>query len=170
MGDRICKQAKDKKIQGQAKEIVSAFRAVKAAEAQRFPAGPTPNQITYPNEIFDLKNEYDQRTSIFSPRQGGVYSIIAGVGFNPDVLTNYSVRMLIVVNDNVVVAHNDFFGQEVPFGNLVNISAILFLNAGDRVRIFANSTTDGVFFADPLVAHFEAARFPSPAIDLLPRN
>lgn len=146
----------------------SAFRAVNNTVHQSFPAGPTPNQIAYPTEIFDLNNEYNPSTSIFKPKQDGVYSIIAGIRFNPDVPTNYSSRILIVVTrGNIItdiVQDNDFFGPDVPFPNILSVSGILQLSAGDKVGVFVTCTTNGVYFPDPTAMHFEAARFPSPLI------
>lgn len=148
----------------------SAFRAVIDVDdnAEEYTARGLPMQIKYPTKIFDLNDEYDQATSTFTPKQDGVYLIISGVRFSPNIPTNYSVRMLIVVSVNEkdvikdVVQRNDFFGQEVPFPNLTSISAILQLSAGDKVRIFSSTLIDGVYFNDPTSAHFEAARLPSP--------
>lgn len=139
----------------------SAFRAVNGTIEQRFPAGPTPNPMVFPTEVFDLNDEYDPTTSTFIPKQDGVYSIIGSVVFGPDILTNYTLRVLIMINGNIAVYDNDFFGPEVPVGNITTVTAILQLKAGDQVRIFANSLTEGVYFPVPEIMHFEAARVPS---------
>lgn len=71
------------------------------------------------------------------------------------------------VNGNPAVAiDNDFFGRGLNFANVVNVSTILQLEAGDRVEIFAQSSTSGIIRANDngvVSTHFEAARFPSPA-------
>ena len=50
----------------------------------------------------------------------------------------------------------------ISFGNVVSVSTIVQLNAGDEVEIYAQSSIDGVLSPLEDGAHFEAARFPSP--------
>lgn len=142
----------------------SAFRAVNKTAGQRL-LGPTdlpvdPIPIEYPDEIFDLNKEYDRRTSIFTPKQDGVYLIIGSIGLLPDGPANYSARIFIVVNGNSVAADNDFFGEELPITNLVSVSTIVKLFTGDEVQVFAQSITDGTVVPDPIFTHYEAARIP----------
>lgn len=141
----------------------SAFRAINIAFEQDVTADVPVIPVLYPNEIFDLNNEYDPITSTYTPKQDGVYLIIASVNFFPDIVTNYRVLVLIRVNDIPVASDNDFFG-EIPIGDVTSVSAILPLKAGDTVNVAASSSTDGTIlstaFAFP--THFEAARFPSP--------
>ncbi len=142
----------------------SAFKAVNETTAQS--VGPNPVQIEYPDEIFDLNNEYNPSTSTFTPKQDGVYSIIASIGFLPNNSKKYSVRIFIVVNGDPVAADNDF--MHLPIVNLVNVSTILKLSEGDEVQVSAQATTNGNTVPEPLentvhFTHFEAARFPSPA-------
>ncbi|MED4650703.1 hypothetical protein ABES13_17680 [Bacillus pseudomycoides] len=144
----------------------SAFRAINETIEQS--VGPADlTQIEYPSEVFDLNNEYDPSTSTFIPKQDGVYSVIASIGFLPEDVISYSVRIFIVVNGNLRVADNDFLGEELLIVNLVSVSAILNLSKGDRVQVIAQATTDGNTVPEPLentvhFMHFEAARFPSP--------
>lgn len=147
----------------------SAFRAVNSTVEQNVTANTLVVPVLYPDEIFDLNNEYDPVTSTFTPKQDGLYSIIASVNFGPVVggiivPTNYRVLILILVNGNAVVADNDFFG-ELPIGDATSVSAILQLEAGDEVNVSALSSTNGVLFAVPLAMHFEAARLPSSVIN-----
>lgn len=141
----------------------SAFRAVNVTVEQSATADVPVIPVLYPNEIFDLNNEYDPVTSTFTPKQDGVYLIIASVNFFPDIETNYRVLILIRVNGVPVASDNDFFG-EIPIGDITSVSAILPLKAGDTVNVAVSSSTDGTIlsteFASP--THFEAARFPSP--------
>ena len=147
----------------------AAFRAVNNTAEQNVTADTLVVPVLYPDELFDLNNEYDPVASTFTPKQDGVYSIIASVNFGPVVdgvivPTNYRVLIVIRINGNPVVADNDFFG-EIPIGSGITVSAILQLTAGDEVNVAAISSTNGVFFANPLGMHFEAARLPSPLIN-----
>lgn len=136
----------------------SAFRAAASTSQAIGPADIT--QIMYPDQEFDLNNEYDPGTSTFEPKQDGIYLIIASLAFVPDVAANYSVRMFIVINDvNVAAADNDFFGAPLTNNNHVSVSTITKLFKGDRVQIFAQAIIDGNTDPDPSFNHFEAARF-----------
>jgi len=143
----------------------SGFRAVNTKVPQK--VGPADlTQIKYPEVQFDLKHEYNPKTSTFTPKHDGVYSIIASIGFISDVPTDYSVRIFIVVNGVLKVADNDFLGEQLPIVNLVSVSTILKLSSGDDVQVFAQATTDGTTETEPLentvfFMNFQAARFPS---------
>ncbi|EEL34684.1 hypothetical protein bcere0019_20660 [Bacillus cereus Rock3-28] len=66
------------------------------------------------------------------------------------------------MNGNAAIAiDNDFFGP-IGFGNVVSVSTIIQLNAGDTVEIYVQSSIDGVLSPLEDGPHFEAARFPSP--------
>jgi C1q domain len=137
----------------------SAFRAVNDSFEQRITADTPLIPVQYPNEVFDLNNEYDPITSTFTPKQNGIYSIIASVNFGPDVIVNYRVLVMILVNGTPVVGDNDFFG-EIPIGDATSVSAILQLAAGDEVNVATVSSTDGVLFVNPPAMHFQASIFP----------
>ncbi|MCQ6357693.1 MULTISPECIES: ABC transporter permease [Bacillus] len=156
--DKCCDNEKDKLVRA------SAFRAVSTVD-QNVTAN-TFVKVLFPNEQFDLANEYNPVTSEFIPKTRGVYSIIGTISFAPnDSNTNYRARVEIRVNDNPAIAiDNDFFGPP-NFANVVAVSTILQLHAGDVVEIFAESDVDGLIIQnDPgfISTHFEAARFPSP--------
>ncbi|MFF0826809.1 hypothetical protein ACFYU8_01505 [Brevibacillus sp. NPDC003359] len=83
-----------------ASQLFSAFRAVNQTTTQR--VGPADlTTIEYPDELFDLNNEYNPSTSAFTPKQDGVYLVIASLGFLSDVPTNYSVRIFIGINGTI---------------------------------------------------------------------
>ncbi|MGN4289687.1 C1q-like domain-containing protein [Bacillus cereus group sp. MYBK87-2] len=144
---------------------VSAFRAASVA-AQNAPAN-TEIKVLFQNEQFDLANEYNPVTSTFIPAKKGVYSINTTVTFDPvDNNVNYRALVRIFVNGVPTdAADNDFFGASA-FSNLVNVSTILQLQAGDRVEVFAQGNVNGMINANNIAianaTHFEAARFPSP--------
>ena len=137
----------------------SAFRAVNNAN-QAVPAN-TFVKVLYQNEQFDLENEYNPATSTFVPREDGVYLIIGSISFLPNnTAINYRARVEIRINGVVnATIDNDFFGP-IVFGNVVSVSSILRLQAGDTVEIFAQSSTAGTFTAGTVesATHFEAAR------------
>ncbi|MGG0726027.1 C1q-like domain-containing protein [Bacillus mycoides] len=139
----------------------SAFRAVNTVN-QNLPAN-TFVKVLFQNEQFDLANEYNPATSDFTPKTRGVYSVIGTIGFFPnDTNLNYRARVEVRVNGNAAIAiDNDFFGP-INFGNVVSVSTILQLHAGDIVEIFAQSSIDEVISSTEDGSHFEAARFPSP--------
>ncbi|OQR56390.1 ABC transporter permease [Bacillus sp. CDB3] len=142
----------------------SAFRAVSTVN-QNVTAN-TFVKVLFQDEQFDLANEYNPTTSDFIPETRGVYSVIGTISFAPnDSNANYRARVEIRINGNPAIAiDNDFFGPS-NFANVVAVSTILELHAGDVVEIFAESDVDGLIIQnDPgfISTHFEAARFPSP--------
>jgi hypothetical protein len=92
-------------------------------------------------EEFDLNNEYDPATSTFIPRQSGIYSITAGVEFEPnDINTSYRGVIIIRVNGvNTLVDGDNMIGSST-----VDVSGLIELQAGDRVEVFALMTIPGV--------------------------
>ncbi|WP_242215621.1 complement C1q domain-containing protein [Bacillus cereus group sp. BfR-BA-01383] len=140
----------------------SAFRAVNVTAEQSISAVTPVFPVLYPDEIFDLNNEYDPGTSTFTLKQNGVYSIIASVAFFPnDVTANYRVVINIRVNGIPIVTDNGFFGANpVETGDEASVSAILKLAARDEVSISVFSTTNGIILPEPRGTHFEAARLP----------
>ncbi|EJQ50578.1 hypothetical protein QUG02_14020 [Bacillus hominis] len=144
----------------------SGFRAINRELEQK--VGPADlTLISYPNEIFDLNNEYNPITSTFTPKQNGVYLIIASIGFFPNVPASYSARLFITINGEAVVADNDFLSEELEIVNILSVSTILKLSAGSNVQVIAQATTDGNTVPEPLggtvdFMHFEAVRFPFP--------
>jgi hypothetical protein len=141
----------------------SAFKAVNISTVQMVTANVPITPVRYPDEIFDLNNEYDPETSAFIPKQDGIYLVIAGINFIPNTVTNYRVLILIHVNGIPVAADNDFYG-EIPIGDVTRVSAILALKTGDVVNVSTLVSTDGFINPNPdaFTTQFEAARFPSP--------
>lgn len=148
----------------------SAFIANNDTATQNVTAGIPVFPVLYPTKILDLNNEYDPATATFTPKQGGVYSIIASVNFIPPVVngsiipTKYRVLIIIMVNGIQAVVDNDFFGR-ISIGDVTSVSGILQLAAGDKVNVSMVSSTDGTLLPTAVAAHFEAARFPSPPIN-----
>ncbi|MFE5318222.1 hypothetical protein ACFQ88_05885 [Paenibacillus sp. NPDC056579] len=138
----------------------SAFRAVNATADQTVTANTPVAPVQYPNQIFDLNNEYNPATSTFTPKQDGKYLIIASVSFFPaDVSTNYRLVLNIRVNNNPVVTDDEFFGANpVPTGDQISVSGILKLKKCDKVTISLFPTTNGIIAAEPRGTHFEASR------------
>jgi hypothetical protein len=146
------------------RENPSAFRAVNNTANQTVTADNPVNPVLYPDVMFDVNREYDPVTSTFTPKQNGVYSIIASVNFIPNVIpSSYRVLVEIYVNGSPIASDNDFFG-EIVIGDVTSVSAILQLAGGDKVNISALVSTNGIINANPTATHFEAARFPSPLV------
>ena len=141
----------------------SAFKAVNSTADQTVTANTPVVPVLYPNQIFDLNNEYDPATSTFTPKQDGIYLIIASVSFFPDdVETNYRLVLNIRLNNIPVVTDDEFFGANpVPTGDQVSVSGILKLEKGDEVTISLFPTTDGIIIAEPASTRFEASKLTS---------
>lgn len=119
-------------------------------------------KVLFQNEQFDLANEYNPATSIFTPKTKGVYSIIGTIGFFPnDPTLNYRARVEIRVNGNAAIAiDNDFWSNK--FWKCRKCFDDCSIECRDEVEIYAQSSIDGVLSPLEDGAHFEAARFPSP--------
>lgn len=149
-------------------EPKSAFRALNNTLPQSFIAGIF-NKVFYPNEQFDLNNEYTPATSVFIPRQSGIYSIIASTDFLPDHQgQDQRISMAIFVNNVPVALSENFRSAAVPGGSLVatSVSTIIQLKPGDvvdaRILITGDSGSLFLFSLGGIANQFEAARFPSP--------
>lgn len=142
------------------RKIGSAFRATSCGQVVEGELVPL---VEYGNELFDLGDEYDPATSTFTPIHGGVYSVNASVLFFSDDVTDYRVLVGLQVNGATVAFDNDFWGESLSavIGNIASVSAILYLQAGDEVTVFLETTTPGDI-SSGVGTTFEAARFPSP--------
>lgn len=145
----------------------SAFRATNVTATQ-----PVGGQVLFPDEVFDLNDEYDETTSTFSPNQGGVYLIVASVLFekNPEVaLTDYVVEVDVLVNGadpEKAFADNEYVPESLSAEVVaVKASSIVQLEAGDEVTVSAFASVDGEILNNPYGTLFEAARFPSPIVN-----
>ncbi|TYR74549.1 ABC transporter permease [Rossellomorea vietnamensis] len=121
----------------------SAFRAV-SLQDQEIEAD-TAVKVFFNEEAFDLGLEYKRRNSLFVPRRDGVYLIQGTLSFEPDNFEeNYRTRVEVRVNGNPYeAADNDFWGSGVEVENVVQVSAILQLEAGDEVEIYVESSIPG---------------------------
>ncbi|MGF2614703.1 ABC transporter permease [Rossellomorea vietnamensis] len=125
----------------------SAFRAV-SLEDQQIEAEEA-TKVFFREEAFDLGREYQRRNSLFVPRRDGVYLIQGTLSFAPDSFDeNYRTRVDIRINGNPYeAADNDFWGSGLEIENVVQVSAILQLEAGDEVEIYAESSASGTIAA-----------------------
>lgn len=142
----------------------SAFRAVNTSD-QMVTANDSLFPVQFPNEIFDLNNEYIPDTATFTPKKDGVYLIIASISFFPsDPNVNYRLVLNIRIGDIPVVTDDKFFGPNpVLTGDQVSVTGILKLKKDDAVSISLFSTTNGIIKVEdpeelPRGTHFEATR------------
>lgn len=137
----------------------SAFRArkINQQEYQNNVVSP----VTYEFQVFDLNDEYDVINSTFTPKQNGVYLVVASIGILANVADRAS-QLVIQVNGNTVLNDNEGFPNTYPFLPTIRVSGILFLNAGEKVTVSHNSTGPGSISSTASITHFEVARFPSP--------
>ncbi|MGM0837320.1 MAG: C1q-like domain-containing protein [Bacillota bacterium] len=122
-----------------------AFRALKQTN-QPLAAGQS-TKITFEEEQFDIGNIYNAGNSTFVPRESGIYYVAASFTFSPNQNVPYRTRADIVVNGITVQVDNDYWDQLFIL-NVVNVSAVLQLEAGDLVEIFGQSSTAGTIFSD----------------------
>ncbi|MGD6873764.1 C1q-like domain-containing protein [Sutcliffiella horikoshii] len=131
--------------------VTPAFRALKTSVQPL--AADVSRKITFEEEQFDIGNIYNSTTSTFVPRESGVYYVAASFTFAPNENVPYRTRADIVVNGITVQVDNDYWDQ---LGNLnvVSVSAVLQLQAGDLVEIFGQSTVNGFIEPDIEVPNF----------------
>lgn len=140
----------------------SAFRAESTTTLQSVSSG-TYVTVSFPNEVFDLNNEYSP--SVFVPAQYGVYAISANVGYNPFSNSTASLIYLsIAVNNIQVVEVSKLIAAGSNGDNFMNVNTIAQLNAGDSVTVLfiIQSGPSGFIMSVGRATNFEAARFPSP--------
>ncbi|WP_223701656.1 complement C1q domain-containing protein [Sutcliffiella deserti] len=122
-----------------------AFRALKETN-QPLEAGQS-SKITFEDEQYDIGNIYNAGNSTLVPRESGIYYVAGSFTFTPNMNVPYRTRADIVVNGISVQVDNDYW-DELSFLNVVNVSAVLELQAGDLVEIFGQSSTDGTILSD----------------------
>jgi len=137
----------------------SAFRAVNGSSQ---PIGTTINLVRFDTEEFDLNNEYiPGNVSVFIPKQDGVYLIEASIGVTAETAEpTFTIAALISLNSSFIQVKNNLINSNAI--NIVTVSSILQLQAGDTVQIFGVSGEIGTISEDISVTNFAAARFPSP--------
>ncbi|KFM99971.1 hypothetical protein D0U04_07780 [Bacillus clarus] len=137
------------------RERQSAFKATQNTFQPLIANEPT--RILFPAEIFDINNEYDPSTSIFVPRQNGIYTFDTSIAFSPTSASSYSIILDIRVNGSSV-SGNEQSGLSNQ-GLIVKTSTIVQLQAGDRVDVFAEvGSTNGTIIGSPRLTYFEGAR------------
>ncbi|MBG9620741.1 hypothetical protein ABE23_04720 [Bacillus thuringiensis] len=138
----------------------SAFRAT-INQSQTI--GTTFTKVLFPQELFDLNNEYNPATSTFVPAQRGVYLVQATISITQSGATTSGTNLEIWVNGNAVAVETESVPIDAPLVNTITVSAILSLFGGNTVEIFAfNLPVSLNTLKDIAFVHFEAARFPSP--------
>jgi hypothetical protein len=110
--------------------------------------------VEYERVVVDLNNEYDPETSTFTPKQNGIYSIIGSVSLgitNPpqDSTIFISIR---VNGDDIELDKETAVDTNL---NIITISRIMPLNAGDEVQIVIMSNQAGSIIG----GSFQGARF-----------
>ncbi|TYS67647.1 hypothetical protein FZC76_13815 [Sutcliffiella horikoshii] len=128
-----------------------AFRALKT-DVQPLEANVS-RKITFEKEQFDIGNIYNSTNSTFVPRESGVYYVAASFTFEPNENVPYRTRIDIVVNGVTVQVDNDYWNQ-LDNLNVVSVSGVLQLQAGDLVEIFGQSTTNGFIEPDVEIPNF----------------
>ena len=84
----------------------SAFRAVSGID-QEITDGVF-SKVQYQVEELDLKNEYNSSTSTFTPKQRGIYSLLASVSFTTITLTPVRMDLEIRVNGVPRISEENF--------------------------------------------------------------
>ncbi|MEH6986860.1 C1q-like domain-containing protein [Cytobacillus firmus] len=128
----------------------SAFRAVRNTN-QRVTED---SDVVYTVEQLDINNEYNPETGIFRPKQDGVYSLNAAVGYIPDNLNEgYFITLGFEVNGNLVTQDTEIF----PFGEgVTSVSTIIPLQENDSVKVVIRAP-DGNIEGEVTRTRFEGA-------------
>ncbi|HDR7613193.1 TPA: hypothetical protein QCX47_004947 [Bacillus mycoides] len=154
-------------------EIQSGFRAVRSTtNTPQAITAATITQVQYPNEQYDLRNEYTPLATLpptipastFIPKSNGIYDIIASVLFATTVATPaaaYNLLISITVNNTAVASNSELTAEA---NNAISVSTNIQLKAGDQVQVFITSAEAGSITSNPAFTHFEATRLPSPTI------
>ncbi|AMR02925.1 hypothetical protein AXW78_12540 [Bacillus thuringiensis] len=136
-------------------ERQSAFKATQNTFQPLIANQPT--RVLFPVEVFDINNEYDPSTSIFVPRQNGIYTFNTSIIFTPTEQASATIILDIRVN-GISVSRNEEGGS--PNESLiVKTSTIALLQAGDRVDILAEAgSANGTIAGVPSLTYFEGAQ------------
>ncbi|ANY72711.1 hypothetical protein [Paenibacillus ihbetae] len=153
----ICKHTISKKTSGKKrvgkKVRKSAFKAVSGID-QLISDGVF-SKVQYQVEELDLNNEYNSSTSTFTPKQRGIYSLVASVSFTTITLT--PVRMDLEIRVNGVPRISDEENFEPRTGK-IDAAGIIQLMARDRVEVFARATGENGTILSGLATRFEGIR------------
>ena len=126
----------------------SAFRALKNTPTQ-IPVVNTNVKVSFTDEQFDLNNEYNSNTSTFVAKTSGVYLFTGTLIFSPNnIIPSYQFGVQLAVDGVVTDVDLDFTGFFAQFEGVVDISEILWLNAGQTVEIYSFSSTPGTLIAE----------------------
>ncbi|MFC0274978.1 ABC transporter permease [Metabacillus herbersteinensis] len=133
----------------------SAFRAVSNNTDQQITSARELTKVQYPVEQLDINNEYNPVTSTFTPRQNGIYSIIASILASP-VAAQTFIELRIFVNGEPGVG---VFENITGVLGSISVSTNLQLQVGDTVEVFVGGIPTPFFIeSDPDFTHFEATR------------
>jgi len=148
------------KSKGQRCGCNSAFKAVSNTD-QILPIAGEGTKVLYPVEEFDVNNEYTPATSTFIPKQNGIYHITGSIFFTPFTFQIPTrVELIITVNGIRVATDTEDFGPAFEERNVISVSSLLQLQAGNRVEIFANilDGSSGTIRGGGQFTHFEGFR------------
>ncbi|MDQ0059859.1 C1q-like domain-containing protein [Paenibacillus harenae] len=110
-------------------------------------------QVQFNQEVFDLNNEYNPATSIFTARRSGIYVLFASINYLPATDVAGVVAIAIFANESILVDSEAIRLN----GTIVSVTGIVQLRAGDRVGVFA-AVSDGSGVIDPFNTRFEGSR------------
>lgn len=131
----------------------SAFRAVSGID-QEITDGVF-SKVQYQVEELDLRNEYNSSTSTFTPKQKGVYSLLASVSFTTVTLTPVRMDLEIRVNGVPRISEEENFE---PRTGKIDAAGLIQLMARDRVEVFARATEENGTILSGFATRFEGAR------------
>lgn len=131
----------------------SAFRAVSGID-QEINDGVF-SKVQYQVEELDLKNEYNSSTSTFTPKQRGIYSLLASVSFTTITLTPVRMDLEIRVNGVPRISEEENFE---PRTGKIDAAGLIQLMARDRVEVFARATGENGTILSGFATRFEGVR------------
>lgn len=123
---------------------------IKARNSSTIPisTGSTPETVTYSTEEFDLNNDFDESTGIFTPPKAGYYVIMATANWQSTNTTLGERSILLLRNDgsvnpstNTIMEENSEIGSNIMTSSL---HTIIESNGSDnyRIQVRQNSGSD----------------------------
>jgi hypothetical protein len=93
--------------------------------------------VLYDNEIYDIDNEYDPLTGVFTAKRAGRYNFSAGMGLEPSPAGGGRLRVRFLLDDGVtpVQVWSGIDRSTAAEDQEVNISGDIELNIGDKVSV-----------------------------------
>ncbi|HEY2407164.1 MAG TPA: hypothetical protein VGI10_14230, partial [Polyangiaceae bacterium] len=139
----------------------SAFRA-DLSTANTTIADHANTKIVFDKVEFDLANEYNSTTGVFTPKQAGIYVINCGVEFDVNIVGDWNANIIKTPSGGTgtPLAGTDVEGNAFN-GFSTTVSVVAQLAAGDAITCMTDQISGAsqtIYVGDPHRSSFNAAR------------